>query len=275
MTIDAREGAVVITGACAGIGESAARAFAARGFNVALVSQRPEELEAAAEWIRSRAGKATAFATDLSQPQQVASLIKRVESQMGPVTILMNNAGIGLGATVLQTSMSDVRRLFEVNVFALMQLSKDALTSMSERRYGHIINVSSGAARLGLPGVSAYSATKGAVHSFTQALRTEASAVNVRVTEVLPISVRTSFFDNVHGERYQPGGLVLTAEHVAAKIVRAAEARWCPPELLPFRPLWAAFVADALLPGLMFRMASRSYRRGLFGTGAPEKPAGK
>src|SRR5207248_8264159 len=117
------------------------------------------------------------------------------------------------------------------NFFALAELCKQALEVMAPRRKGRIINVSSAAGRFGSPTISAYSATKGAVHAFTQALRIEARVHGVYVSEVLPISVQTKFFDNVKGEKYQPTGVVLPPETVAQSILRCATARRPRPEI--------------------------------------------
>src|SRR5438876_6879244 len=119
-------------------------------------------------------------------------------------------------------TLDDLRRLFEVNFFAAATLSREALRVMSDRRRGHIINVSSAAARRGLPSMSAYAATKGALHGFTQSLRLEARLFGVAVTEVMPISTRTGFFDaatNRAARPYRPRGIVQTPEYVAERIL--------------------------------------------------------
>src|SRR5581483_5068861 len=100
---------------------------------------------------------------------------------------------------------------------------------------------------------------KGAVHAYTHALRMEARAYGVHVSEVLPISVRTRFFQNVKGEKYRPSGIVLTSEQVADSIVRCAAARHPKAEVLPYRPIRAVFVLDALFPGLLDRFAAQEF----------------
>src|SRR5262249_40429972 len=149
---------------------------------------------AAAEVAQGGPGDTTPWVADLSQPAEVVGLFERVEEQVGPVDILINNAGIGLQATVLQAEPADLRRLFEVNFFAVATLCRDSLRRMAARGNGHILNVSSAAARRGLPRMSAYAASKHALHGFTQSLRQEAYLLGVLVSEVLPISVRTPFF---------------------------------------------------------------------------------
>jgi|SRR5579871_1570126 len=252
---------VLITGASSGIGEVTARTFATAGARIAIVSEREAELKNVANSIQAQGGQAKAFVADLSCPDQVAGLLCRVEQQIGPLDILVNNAGVGMGAEILDTSLQEMRFLFEVNFFALAALCQQALAAMAPRGHGHIINVSSAAARFGGPTISAYSATKGAVHAFTQALRIEAAVHGIAVTEILPISVRTRFFDNMRGERSQPSGVVLTPELVAQSILRCAAARRPKTEVLPFPGIRALFVLNALSPGLLSRVARRSYAR--------------
>lgn len=246
----------MITGASSGIGEAAAREFARQGADVVLVSERAEPLNEVAQSIRDAGGRATAFVVDLSKPEQVQGLLLRIEAEVGPLDVLVNNAGIGLGATILETQQNQMRLLFEVNFFALAELCRQALTVMAPRRSGRIINISSAAALFGSPTVSAYSATKGAVHAYTMALRTEAGLYGVGVSEVLPVSVQTRFFESVHGEPYRPSGVMLTSERVARSIVRCAATAHPPAEVLPYSPIRIIFILTALFPSFMARIAA-------------------
>jgi hypothetical protein len=252
---------VLITGASSGIGEAAAREFARQGAIVVIVSEKAEELHAVAQSIRDSGGQATAIVVDLSRPEEVRDLVPRTEALVGPLDVLVNNAGIGLGATILEMRQEQMRLPFEVNFFALAELCKQALTTMSARRSGRIINVSSAAALFGSPSVSAYSASKGAVHAFSMALRTEASLFGVYVSEVLPVSVRTRFFDSVQGEKYHPSGVMLTSEKVALSIVQCAASAHPPAEVQPYFPIRFIFVLTALFPTLMAWIAAYLHQR--------------
>ena len=247
---------MLITGASSGIGEAAAREFAQQGAIVVIVSEKAEELHAVAQAIRDMGGRASAVVIDLSKPVEVFGVIARIEAEVGPLDVLINNAGIGLGATIMETRQEQMRLLFEVNFFALAEICKQAMTAMSARRSGRIINVSSAAALFGSPTVSAYSATKGAVHAYTMALRTEASAYGISVSEVLPVSVRTRFFDSVHGEKYTPSGVMLTSDQVAHSIVQCAAATRPPAEVQPYYPIRFIFILTALFPSLMAAIAA-------------------
>jgi len=271
---------VIVTGASSGIGAEAARRFAAEGATVALTSERENELNEVVRSIIDAGGQAKAFVVDFSRPSEVNGLFGRIEDTIGPVDVLVNNAGIGLGAPILNSKPADVRILFEINFFALVELCKEALAAMSQRRAGRIINVSSAAGRFGSPNVSAYSASKGAVHAFTQALRIEAIAGSVLVSEVLPISVKTKFFDRVKGDRYKPSGIVLTVEQVARSIVDCAASSRPIAEVLPYYGIRAVFIANAMFPGLLSRIAQKRYladleagRSGAGKAGPPSEPA--
>ncbi len=254
---------VLITGASSGIGEITSKQFAKKGAEVILLSEYGDGLKKVSEDIISSGGKAVIAHVDLSKREMVDGLISTLEQQHGPIDVLVNNAGVGLGASIIETKEKDLRFLFEVNLFSLISLSTQAFAAMSLRNRGHIINVSSGAARIGLPGVSAYSATKGAVHTFTQSLRIEARPYGIHVTEVLPISVRTKFFDNLKGEKYRPGGLVITTEKVADCIVNCTAHPTLRAEVLPFVPLHLAFIAEVIVPGLFSRITGRGYSKRL------------
>lgn len=244
---------VMVTGASSGIGLATARAFVAEGAEVVITSEREADLLNAAEEIRKEGGKVTPLLVDFTRPEQVADLWSRAEKQVGDITILVNNAGVGLGNAIPDIREKQLRFVFEVNFFALFSLCQQALVTMSARGGGRIINLTSASARIGLGGVGAYTASKGACHTFTSALRLEAHATGVWVSEVLPISVRTPFFDRVEGEKYQPKGVVQTPEQVAQSIVRCARARRPRAEVLPYLPVRLAFIVDAILPGLLDR----------------------
>ncbi len=214
----------LVTGATSGIGQSTASALAALAIEVGVLAESPTQVDITVAEIRASGGRAFPVCVDLSKRDDLTGLVDRLESEHGPIDILVNNAGIGMQADVLQIRDDDLRLLFDVNYFAMVTLSRDALYHMAARRHGHIINISSTAAKRALPGLGIYASTKAAMHTFTQALRIEGRACGVHVTEVLPMSVRTPFFRNAvnrsSGE-YEASSFTTTPEAVAARIVKA------------------------------------------------------
>ncbi len=251
---------ILITGASSGIGEALSKLMAKHGARVILVSENQTELQRVTRDIAATGGDAVSVTLDLTSSDR-AGAIARLEAEHGPIDVLINNAGMGLGAAVTETKDKDLRLVFELNFFASFDLARQALQQMRSRQRGVIVNVTSAAARLGSPGISVYSATKGAVHAFSQALRIEAAASGIQVCECLPISVQTKFFANARGSKYTPGGVVITPERVAFTIYRAISRNQVPCEILPFRPIRLAFVLDACLPGVLPSLAIAAQNR--------------
>jgi 3-oxoacyl-[acyl-carrier protein] reductase len=264
---------VIVTGAAAGIGRATALALAREGVAVEAVDRDAAELgtlvaEVAGEGERAGdhaqaapRGLARAWVADLSRQEEVEGLVDRIDAEAGAVDLLINVAGIGLQASVLQMSAEDLRRLFEVDFFAAATLCRAALRVMGARQQGQIINISSAAARRGLPGMSAYAAAKAALHGFTQSLRQEARPHGVIVSEVLPISVRTGFFEtatNRSARPYAPSRWVQTPEYVAERIVACARRPVAELHTVPL--LRVAFALEALAPNLVDRLVAWRYR---------------
>ncbi len=248
---------ILITGASAGIGKALAERLSARGAHLALVSNQPVEL-----FELARTLNAFPLEVDLSAPDRLPGLVSEVEAAIGPLDVLINNAGIGLHAPLLDTPPDRIRRLFEVNFFAPVELCRQALASMAARRSGHILNVTSASARRGLARMGAYAPSKGALHVFSQVLRLEAARVGVHVTEVLPISVQTDFFrmaENRTDHAYRPRGLVHTPEQVAACIEQAL--RRPRAEVYPSFLSRLAFVFETAFPNLTAWLLDVSSRR--------------
>jgi short-subunit dehydrogenase len=242
----------LITGATAGIGRATAELFAAQGIEVGVLAESPPEVDETVAAITASGGSAFPVHADLLRSEQVTGLIDRLEADGIAIDVLVNNAGIGLQADVLDTQDEDLRRLFEVNYFAAFLLGRDVLRHMARRGQGHIINVSSAAARRSLPGMAVYASTKAAVHSLSQALRIEAADSGVRVTEILPISVRTRFFaaaTNRADREYAPSGRADTPESIARLILGAVQHPT--PEVYTSPLVRLVLALDALTPKIL------------------------
>jgi len=227
--------------------------MAQRGHQVLLLSYDEAELLQACASIGPQA---LPVLCDLSQEAEVDGLWDRLEESHGPIDFLINNAGIGYQGPVVDTEMASFRRIMEVNYFAAANLCQQAVRAMRPRHRGHILNLTSASARRSLASIGAYGASKAALHALTQSLRMEAAAYGVNVSEVLPISVRTPFFERAN---YQPRGLTQTPEHVAEAILRCLDRNI--PEQTTHWPTALGFGLDALMPNWVARLLNWWHRR--------------
>jgi NAD(P)-dependent dehydrogenase (short-subunit alcohol dehydrogenase family) len=187
----------VVTGGGRGIGAAAAHALAGAGAKVALVARTRSELETVAREINERFGAGTAWfeAVDVGDETQVRSLFKKIRKDLGPVDILINNAGIFVKAELENHSAEDWDRVFAVNVRGAFLCSREAFAHFKEgKRGGSIVNLSSLAGVRGtekFPGLSSYVASKFAVVGLTEALAVEGRPHGIRVNCVAPGAVDT------------------------------------------------------------------------------------
>ena len=181
----------MVTGAARGIGLRIVEAALASGDSVVATSRDAASL-------RERfAGNAAvlAVALDVTDEKQAATAVAAALERFGRIDVLVNNAGFGLLGAVEEASADEVRRLYETNVFGLLNVTRAALPAMRERRRGHVINISSvGGLRSG-PGFGVYCSTKFAVEGLSEALHAELAPLGVHVTVVEPGYFRTEFLD--------------------------------------------------------------------------------
>jgi dehydrogenase/reductase SDR family protein 7B len=179
-----------ITGASSGIGEALALAASQHNAKLILSARREAELERVRAACRHLKNVAV-LPLDLTDLDVGAALAK-AESFFGPVDVLVNNAGISQRSSVLETSMDVYRRIFELDFFAPVALTKAVLPGMVERGGGHIVTISSVVGYVGTPQRSGYAAAKHAIQGFVDAARAELWKQDVRFTTVCPGYVRTN-----------------------------------------------------------------------------------
>ncbi len=211
----------VVTGASSGIGRALARALAAEGCKVGLVARRQDQLASLADEIRASGGVAEHAAADVAERLQVVAAIRDLAGRLGPVDLLVANAGVGAPTILEPMNVSDVEKMFRVNVLGVVYSLEAVLPAMLERGRGHVAAVSSIAAYKGLPGEWGYSASKAAVNNVMEGLRIQLRDRGIAVTTICPGFVATPMTEV--NEFKMPW--LLTADAAARRIVRALRRR--------------------------------------------------
>ncbi len=241
---------MIVTGGGRGIGAATARLAGARGYAVCVnYLGNAESAEAVVGGIEAEGGQAIAVRADVAEEAAVVRLFEVVDRELGPVTALVNNAGIAGTAGRLDAAPGDlVRRVMAVNALGVIWCAREAVKRMSTRhggRGGAIVNVSSGAATIGSPGMYVwYAASKGAVNSLTLGLAKEVAQEGIRVNGVSPGFVKT----DIHAASGMPERIGQVAPTVP--IGRAGE-----PEEIAEAILWLLSEAASYTTGAILRVA--------------------
>lgn len=231
---------VAITGGARGIGKATAQALVAKGCRVAIGDLH---LDLAEETAAELGGGTVALALDVTDRGSFASFLDAAERELGPIDVLMNNAGIMPVTDFTEESDDSIRRQLEINVYGLITGTQLAIERMLPRHGGHIVNVASSAGKAGVPGIATYSGTKHAVVGFTEAIRAELRGSGIEFSIVMPVTVNTALTEGVPDTR---GVKKVEPEDVANEIVDALEA----PRVDVFVPrsLKYTIAGGALLP---------------------------
>jgi uncharacterized protein len=177
-----------ITGGGTGIGKALAEALCRQGWQVAITGRREAALEAAATDIRSRVseGQITVFTGDVSKPNEVAALYPRVIQALGRVDLLVNNAGILIYRSLLESTVEDFTESLNINVLSSVLCTKQVLPDMLRRGAGTVVNISSIIGKFASPHTPAYSTSKYALTGFTDSLRQGLAGTGIHVMGVYP-----------------------------------------------------------------------------------------
>lgn len=226
----------IITGAGRGIGRATAIAFAKEGIHVGLIGKTAANLEKVAEELREYGVNVSLAAADVSDNASVIAAVDHVKSELGPIDILINNAGIGKFGKFLELSPEEFKHIIDVNLMGMYYVTRAVLPEMIERQTGDIINISSTAGQKGAPVTSAYSASKFGVLGLTESLMLEVRKHNIRVSALTPSTVAT---DLAFEENLTDGNpdKVIQPEDLAEMMV--AQLKLHPRILLKSAGLWS------------------------------------
>jgi short-subunit dehydrogenase len=185
---------VLVTGASSGIGAGLAEAMASAGAVVGICARRQDRLAATLERCQADSPDSRMWVVDLSDLEQVDRLAHDVQSELGGVDVLVNNAGIPKRRQVVDLDFPTVEAVMRINYLSPIRLTLALLPGMIERGEGKIVNISSVAAPLSSPGESAYDASKSALASFSEAMAVDLWDTGVKITVVYPGVVDTDLF---------------------------------------------------------------------------------
>jgi short-subunit dehydrogenase len=211
----------VVTGASSGIGWALAKGLAAERCKVGLVARRTKELQTLAQEINQAGGTAAFAAADVGDRKQAVAAIQEIATQLGPVDLLIANAGVGMPTLLDPVNVEDIETMFRVNVLGVVYAIEAVLPEMLRRGRGHLAAVSSLAAYKGMPGESGYCASKAAVNSYMEGLRIHLRERGIAVTTICPGFVRTPMTQV--NDFHMPW--LLEADAAARRIVRALRRR--------------------------------------------------
>lgn len=182
---------LLITGASSGFGRAFCEAGLTAG-HIVIGTVRREEDRAAINAL-STGDRAKTVLLDVTDFDAIGPAVERIEREIAPVDVLINSAGYGHEGVLEESSLEEMRRQFDVNLFGAIAMIKAVLPSMRQRRTGHIINITSMAGYIGLPGIAYYTGSKFALEGMSDVLAKEVAGFGVKVTAIAPGSFRTDW----------------------------------------------------------------------------------
>ena len=221
----------LVTGGSAGIGKAIAAGLAQRGARVLIVARGREDLERTARELGCAFEQA-----DVSNEADAVRAVEACVERLGGIDLLVNNAGVGRFARLTEVKLADFEHVLRVNVIGPMLMAREAARHFLRQRHGHIVNIGSTSGLKGGAGSSAYSASKFALRGLSECWREELRRSNVRVMQVNPSQVITSFGEEVRGaEPVAPPNKLRPAEIADAILgALAIDDRGFVPELAVF-----------------------------------------
>src|SRR5262245_37935644 len=218
---------VLVTGAASGIERELCRLFSRRRAKIGLIDCDKSKLEAFADELHQAGVPCAAAAVDVRQREQLHDSVQQIVGILGPTDILISCAGICRASTVDDLNISELEEIVGINFLGMVYAIEAVLPSMLERESGHIAGLSSMAAMRGIPFEPAYSASKAAVATYLESLRSELRQRGITVTTVFPGYVQTPLLDEINGMMGadMSAGKAFTSNAAAARIMKAIERR--------------------------------------------------
>ncbi len=247
----------LLTGASGGLGAHLARRLAREGMNVALTARSEDALAALAQELGALGVRSAALPADLSDLGQVDPLIERAEAALGPIDLLLNNAGVETVGAFTAYTREEITSMVDLNLTAPMLLTHRVLPGMLARRRGHVVFISSLGGKLGAAYDEPYAATKAGLIGLTQSLRAEYLHEPVGFSVVCPgFIVGDGMYQRMRDQGLKSSRLVgeTTTEKVADAVVRAIQ-RDQPEVIESGAPIRPALALAQLAPGLAERVA--------------------
>lgn len=180
----------IITGCSTGFGRELALQTLAKGCRVGVSARNTDDIK---DIVEQYPETAISLKLDVTKPDEIKTAVAQVKEKFGRVDVLVNNAGIGYFGAIEESEDNEVRRMFEINYFGLVNMTNEVLPIMRAQRSGHIINISSIAGLVGFPAVGHYNATKFAVDGMSEALAKETEPLGIKVTIIAPSGFRTDW----------------------------------------------------------------------------------
>lgn len=242
----------LVTGASSGIGRAIAIELARKGVDLVLVARRAAPLSELALEIEKLGRRAISIVGDVTDPAIRKEALSAALEQLGGLDLLVNNAGVSAHGRFADGNAETLRRILEVNFFAPLELTREAIPLLRAGRTPMVVNVSSILGRRGIPLNSEYCASKFALTGFSESLRAELGKEDIDVLIVSPGTTETELFDNLLEEREKPRWAKsrgVSSEYVARATVRAIERGKY--EIVPNWQGWWLLLANRIAPRLV------------------------
>lgn len=191
---------VIVTGGAGGIGAAICRRFGEEGGSVAVFDINQPAAETVAAEIRAKGGKAQAFSVDLSNQESVNAAVAAAETALGPIDVLVNNAGWDQAGPFLKTDKPLWDKIVAINLYGALYMHHAVGKGMAERGRGRIVNIASDAARVGSSGEAVYAFCKGGLVAFSKTMARELARKQISVNVVCPGPTDTALFRDFAGE---------------------------------------------------------------------------